>query len=855
MVKIRTDIQQVSPRLLRDPGVTVAEPGTGFAEGLARLADFAGSKAKEMRRERQDLANASYDTYATTEFQQQMRMAVNEESQKGGVGYADRISQRAQQIIGGIIGREQYDGEQPTQTFLTQTDQRLQKFASKFIVQGITYEHDYNVQQGLQRIGDARQTAEVLVLGDPDSFEATLEEQVESLSNYEFLGPEAVREETQAFGVELADASIRGQLEKAPGSLLEDLEGGRYDKYLTVERKSQFINAAQAKQKSANLKAMRKFQSYQADHFASIAETGKGIEGFSEEADLAYANNPEALATFRRRENLQRTVFTTRKILETQSPEAAQDYLDAQTNPPGSIGFAERQKILDALGTAVTAEAVDDLKALQKDEIARIYELGVSGPDADRIAELEERFLSPDQLDDQKREREKAYEFNRKYNQLLVSDPVEAARLVEETIPGVNAEHFAERVEQSNAVRKAAREIMDRRNADPSAYVMAVDADLEERVIQTRQELALAPVEDIAGRQAAAKAYQRTVRERLTAQEDLGILKPRVLSKSEARQIAFTYNEQPDAQGKSDYIGQLQNQYGPYFNKAVQELGTALPKEAAMAATMTHLGQEPARVRLLAASEVGIDSMRKTITTGVAKDIDNELRDQLAEFNATVATQQFGEEIISKYMGAAQLLAYSYKIRGLDEGEAASAAAEDLVNGYYEFDGRTRIPTKYDGDLISHNLSQMTGNLGEIFDIMAPPSLLDPEADIETEYLETLEETGYWVTNGDDTGVYLRDQKGRNVIQKDGSPVFKRFDEIQEIDPNWWYSLTDFGEGEVDRSQHMRGLTFRRQYLQEHGELPPPGLVLQKQLGTVPTVGRIGGTVGGRRQREREEEQ
>lgn len=808
MARIRTDVPTVSPRVVQTEAAQIPV-NTGLGEGIQQLGNFVAQTASKMKAEREELANGAYSTYATTTFQQELQAATLEEQQKGGANYAARIQARAAEIQARIISRSEYTGEQPSDKFLPQVDQQLTRLASSAVTKGLVFEHDYNVNQGLEQVGDARRSAEVLVFDNPNDFEETLEAQSEAIrEGYAWLGPDPVKEEIEKFGTELADASIRGYLEQDPGTLLNDLGEGRFDQYLTAERKAQFTNAAQAKLEAARAKAERTFDANTADHLASLAETGQGIDGLSDEAEVAYANNPRKLATFRRRESLALVGYTTKKTLESSGPIAAQNYLDSIAHPPGTIGFADRQKVLSALEGAVGAEAKADIKKLTKDSILRIEALGEEGSDAAELHALEQIFLNEEELTEAKKQREDAYRFNREYKYLLQQDPAEAANYLAETKPGVDAEDYARRSQEWDRIRKVWSNIQEQRAEDPSAYVQRNDVDLSTRRQEMEQAYVSSP--DPVQRDAAAKTLQRYDNELLFAQADLGVTNPRLLSNQERKLIALEYERKQDPQAKSDYIDQLSTRYGNNWHRVTRELGKSLPPEAAMAVTMSRPEQSQARVRLLTAAEVGVGTLKSTIGDRDANAVDNEVRMSMQDFNNTVTG--FGAATVtSRYQKTVSTLAYEYVRRGDSVQDAVTRATNEVVNDVYEYDGRTRIPKHLDTDRISSVLAQTKDNLEKLYTVESPPSLLAPGLDTTEEYIDSIKDNGYWATNADDTGVFLRDEHGANVFNADGTPVFLSFEETKDMDPTRFYSLTDI---DLDLSgaspAFMRGATEER---------------------------------------------
>ena len=267
------------------------------------------------------------------------------------------------------------------------------------------------------------------------------------------------------------------------------------------------------------------------------------------------------------------------------------------------------------------------------------------------------------------------------------------------------------------------------------------------------------------------------------AQGDLGIQTPKLLTKNEATNIGITYNQLPDAQAKNDYIQSQITKYGKYWNTARKELEETLPPEAIFAGTLVQPGQEVVRVNYLNAAQIGPAALKKSVSEDVARGVRKEVRTELEDFTTSVLPQAEGGAIAAQYIGQVETLALSYAARGLTAEDAAKKAADDVINKYYEFEGTVRVPLGFDSDRISLNLSQITDEIGSHFDIQGPRSTLAPERDTTEDYLDSIQRTGFWVTNGADTGVFLRDEKGANVLTETGEPVFISFTDLQKRIP------------------------------------------------------------------------
>ncbi len=778
MVKITPDIPLVSAS--RDPGVAIDIQGAGaLGRGIKALGDFGLRKTAELKAEREALNDAAYETYATTTAQQEIQKAVVEEQTKGGQDYTKRITDRVKDIVDNIP--ETYTGEKPSKIGMARVGNRLVTQASGAITSGVVFEHNATVQQTLQGQQQAVQTAGIDTFDNPGNYKQNLSTQMANIQAFTgILSPDQIKDAEKNIGAQLTDAAIRGELEQDPAQALQLLKAGEFDAHLTPKLKASYIDAAQADVKAQGSKERRKLNGLLADNYASIANTGQPVPGVA-----ALAKNtldPTEYAAYQREETNAKIIHTTTQALKTAGPGAAQDLIDKNMPVPGTIGFADRQKTISALQRATTAEAKEDINKLAKDNLARIL---VTGKDDATVDDLATRFLDPDDLSDYQDKKAGAKKTYKTMQELKFSDPQEADRILKEVAPTADAEDFYDKQAIYNETQKTWVSIQKARAADPAGYAM-LDKDTREEFKIVQDQYIAATDVDTKG--AAAKSFQKFMKERRQAQMDMGVREPKLLSAQERDTFVSDIQQREDGQAKADYIGEQANRFGPLWPQALKEMSD-LPPGIAVASTLVRPGQHAARVRFMDAVTVGSKTLRGQLSPQQLNDVREDVDEKAIPFLNTMAKTPGGAAISAKYRSAVQLLTYQYVAEGAASEDAAQKAYDDIIGKYYSFVDTYRIPkgageSDDRSDNIENTLEIIMDDIPATFDIAAPPSLVLSSEEAVEEYTDAIETNGYWVTAGDDSGVYLYDEFGRTVLQKDGTPAFISFIDAEQQNIN-----------------------------------------------------------------------
>jgi soluble lytic murein transglycosylase len=240
--------------------------------------------------------------------------------------------------------------------------------------------------------------------------------------------------------------------------------------------------------------------------------------------------------------------------------------------------------------------------------------------------------------------------------------------------------------------------------------------------------------------------------------------------------VANTYVEQftnVKPEEAADLVESMAKDFGPMWGGVLSDLTAAgLPSYAVVLGSLDRPDHAMFRTDLIEANKLGAEQINKLVPEATRKDVDTKLDDALADFNQTLAIQSGGPEMAVTYQDAIKSVALYSMIKGeyTDPQEAAQAAADAVIGSYQTFD-TYRVPDTYDGEAVSGGLDQALARLSPE-DIMPMDTEfgagLSPEF-LGEETVKALRTQGTWVTNEDETGVYLRAPNGNFVARPDGS--------------------------------------------------------------------------------------
>lgn len=301
---------------------------------------------------------------------------------------------------------------------------------------------------------------------------------------------------------------------------------------------------------------------------------------------------------------------------------------------------------------------------------------------------------------------------------------------------------------------------------DPAAYVLSNSPALQARLTD-------------AGDDAAKLRGYFARQDELQAQIGVPAHARRLLPADEAKaRVARLTGGGPEQ--AADMMQGMAQAYGPsYWPRIYGELVAAKLPDSYIALATT---DDPAARRSLAtAMKTGEQGLKAALPKGDAKTVDEEVAAQLGDFRSTVAAAPDGVTVGNRYAGAARLLAYHYVTQGMRPSEAASRAADEVVNGRYDFalgDGyNARAPRGLGADVeAAADATMQALKPGDLGDPGGGMKGMTPEQR-QAAYLRSVRR-GTWITNETDDGWVLLDELGQPVLRADGSPVDLAFKDV-----------------------------------------------------------------------------
>ncbi|KKN18034.1 hypothetical protein LCGC14_0959750, partial [marine sediment metagenome] len=350
--------------------------------------------------------------------------------------------------------------------------------------------------------------------------------------------------------------------------------------------------------------------------------------------------------------------------------------------------------------------------------------------------------------------------------QLKTSPLGEAATLLEELKPAVGDADYAIK---ADAWQTAGRHFLQNVRApflkDPAAYA---EINNPEATTEYWEEHGAA---DEGTAREMAVAYS------LEFQRYMGLPERDVMVAPTARVQAMvsTVENLPPAE-VGPYLDQLAEAYGPHYPRLFAQLvDEKLPRRVKMLAVADTPGQ---RQDLASAFEIGEAGLKEMVADNNAiRDVDDAVRDKLLDFYHTIRARGLIPEDTKGYtdvISSIRELAYYYKSKGLNAGDAAEKAAA-LINGKYEYGGdgwifginTFRVPKEFDAEVVEDFAGEVREKFISHLTELPRVRLVIPGED-ETflqEYIDLITESSYWVTNHDETGLELRVEHADGAIE------------------------------------------------------------------------------------------
>lgn len=320
----------------------------------------------------------------------------------------------------------------------------------------------------------------------------------------------------------------------------------------------------------------------------------------------------------------------------------------------------------------------------------------------------------------------------------------------------------------------AARQVVNQREKSPAAFVLQHSTDVAQAYNQMAGYLA-DPNATPEQQQQAAQVYAT---KSLAMQNEMGVANPQIIPQQYADDVVAGFYDQADGgEDAATRIQQQQQLWGPLFPQVMQQIGTKLPKEAQVIASGV-----PAELaqRLASTAKLKDEQIYQPLAKGQKSEISAALGTAMEPFARTIAgTQVGGASTYSTFYDAALRTAATYVLGGMDPTKAANKVADEMVGQKYEFHETYRIPKALDTSSIRTGAGVFVDNLKPA-DLVALPGLqgVTPEAN-QQQLLQAVQDSGEWVTNGDETGLELT-VNGTKVLDASGQPITRTWPQLIE---------------------------------------------------------------------------
>lgn len=155
------------------------------------------------------------------------------------------------------------------------------------------------------------------------------------------------------------------------------------------------------------------------------------------------------------------------------------------------------------------------------------------------------------------------------------------------------------------------------------------------------------------------------------------------------------------------------------------------------------------------------------------------------EFKGLLGTfaRQSDDATATRYIEAATSLAMA-RVQGGEDPEAAARGAYQSLIGerYHPINDTFRIPRNYSLDGVHIGISAFFDNFDASHLAMRPEPGFSPEEAAARKW-RTVRNSGHWVNNETDSGIYLFGRDNNPVLLADGSPLMVTFDSLTRLRP------------------------------------------------------------------------
>lgn len=347
---------------------------------------------------------------------------------------------------------------------------------------------------------------------------------------------------------------------------------------------------------------------------------------------------------------------------------------------------------------------------------------------------------------------------------------------VEKLKPTGGETDFADRQAAYQAAATLANQVISARNSDPGRAAR----DAFPAVQQAWQNFEKDPSQP--------GNLQVAIKRTLAAQEALGS-KASPMPNDLAIRIAADIKSAPPEKAVAK-LKSWQEQFGPYWNKAFYQMSNHLDAHMRVAATIDDPKEAATLIETTRAADPkagGIEAIRKANGVkageqGIAFAVAND--DRMKSLATSLSQRAGGQALSSQIVSSVEALALGrMSQRGEDQTTATEAAIKTVIGDKYNFGtvgSRTfRIPKGVDETAVEAGAQHVVMNLKpEVLDL---PRDIPGAAVAETAkaYVSALRRNSFWVTNDDETGAILYNERGVPVTVK-GKPIERTWAQLGE---------------------------------------------------------------------------
>ncbi len=482
----------------------------------------------------------------------------------------------------------------------------------------------------------------------------------------------------------------------------------------------------------------------------------------------------------------------------------------------GSIQPAEILSLSPEDYRAVTRELrpymVEEAKQKMSDALSALQSKGKQDVISDADIDNYEPFIGPKAAEEFRSALREAEDLHYIQKEAVQMSPAQRTAKLSELVPTGNPEDLAgeDRV-RFDQWQKSIAAINQQLQKDPLGFV----TQNNESGRQAMKNIAAAP-ENANGTAARERAFDVLLK--IQRENGVPLHKQRVLSEGTASQMAQDLMDTKSGAVVSQKIESLRQTYGKHIDKVWGELVDAgAPTSYLALTTSTPAGQEALAqsYALEKASSEAAGKDRSNILTeraGVKKaDLQKAITEEISDFTSTMRSGFFGgERLIQSYRDAVERVAlYNMIVSGKSLNEAVRGAAGEIYGKNVEIVNQVPVSREVlaqGGQPLRLSLSDARPFVMDSITDRIDPNMIERPmygpGYSQERYIDSLRANGTYFPSADGEGVYIRDEFGRFVMEKQPGPE-------QGLRPQLpiflsWGELTSIGKGSLSKMYHTR---------------------------------------------------